>query len=66
MVDKIRGLVRPIVTFIVILSMVISLLYLVLKFGDSEMAKDIIAAFLVLVAAVTGFWFGSRKTGGEG
>jgi len=59
-VDTIRGLVRPICTFLVMLALVGILVFLVVKFGSAEMAKDIVAAFLILVAAISGFWFGSR------
>ncbi|GAH74087.1 unnamed protein product, partial [marine sediment metagenome] len=54
------GLVRPVVTFLVMLALVGILVYLVVIFGSEEMAKDIVAAFLILVAAISGFWFGSR------
>jgi len=42
------------------LALVGILTFLVVKFGSAEMAKDIVAAFLILVAAISGFWFGSR------
>jgi len=42
------------------LALVGILVFLVVKFGSAEMAKDIVAAFLILVAAISGFWFGSR------
>ena len=60
MVDTIRGLVRPICTFLVMLALVGILVFLVVRFGSAEMAKDIVAAFLILVAVISGFWFGSR------
>ncbi len=59
-VDTIRGLVRPICTFLVMLALVGILVFLVVKFGSAEMAETIVAAFLILVAAISGFWFGSR------
>ncbi len=64
MVENIRGLVRPIVTFLVILALVVVVCYLVFKFADLVMAKDVIIGFMTLVASIVGFWFGSRKTGG--
>ena len=60
MVDKIRGLVRPVVTFLVVLALVGILAFLVVKFADLEMAKDVVKSFLILVTAVTAFWFGQR------
>lgn len=63
--DFIRGLVRPVVTIMVIAALLIVLNKLVAKFADIEMAKTVLVAFLSLVAAATGFWFGSRKTGGQ-
>ena len=60
MIDKVRGLVRPIVTFLIILALVIILVFLVFKFADLEMAKTVVVAFLTLVTAITAFWFGSR------
>lgn len=66
MVETIRGLVRPIVTFLVILALVVIVCFLVFKYANVDMATVIISGFMTLVASVTGFWFGSRKTGGEG
>ena len=65
MVDTIRGLVRPIVTLLVILALVGILVYLVIKFGNLEMAKNVVTSFLILLTAITAFWFGSRKTGAQ-
>ena len=62
MVETIRGLVRPVVTFLVILALVGILAFLVVKFADLEMAKDVVTSFLILVTAVTAFWFGQRTT----
>lgn len=62
-VEVIRGLVRPVVTFVVILVLAVMVIYLVIKFADLEMAKNVAAAFLVLVASITGFWFGQRTSG---
>ena len=60
MIETIRGLVRPIVTFLVILALVGILVFLVVKFADLEMAKDVVSSFLILVTAITAFWFGQR------
>ena len=60
MIDTIRGLVRPITTFLVILALVVVLVFLVIKFADLEMAKDVVTSFLILVTAITAFWFGQR------
>lgn len=65
MIEIIRGLVRPIITFLIISSMVVIVCFLAFKFADAEMAKNVISAFLVLVASLASFWFGSRKTGGQ-
>lgn len=62
-VGFIRGLVRPIITFLVIAALVSILVYLVTKFADAEMAKTVVVAFLTLVTAITAFWFGSRRPG---
>ena len=59
-INIIRGLVRPIITFLVILALVGILVFLVVKFADLEMAKDVVTSFLILVTAVTAFWFGQR------
>ncbi|GAH14774.1 unnamed protein product, partial [marine sediment metagenome] len=59
-VETIRGLVRPITTFLVILALVGILVFLVVRFADLEMAKDVVASFLILVTAITAFWFGQR------
>ena len=60
MIETIRGLVRPITTFLVILALVGILIFLVVKFADQEMAKDVVTSFLILVTAITAFWFGQR------
>ena len=62
MVETIRGLVRPVVTFLVILALVGVLIYLVVKFADLDMAKDVVTSFLILVTAISAFWFGTRTT----
>ena len=59
-VETIRGLVRPIVTFLVVLALVGILAFLVVKFADLEMAKDVVTSFLILVTAISAFWFASR------
>ena len=60
MVETIRGLVRPIITFLVVLVLAGVLVFLVVKFGTLEMAKDVVSSFLILVTAITAFWFGQR------
>jgi hypothetical protein len=60
-VDVIRGLVRPIVTFLVILTLAFIVIWLVIKFADLDMAKIVLAGFMALVGALTGFWFASRQ-----
>lgn len=62
MIETIRGLVRPITTFLVVLALVGILVFLVVKFADLEMAKDVVTSFLILVTAITAFWFGQRTT----
>ena len=66
MIETIRGLVRPIVTFLVVGTLVGVVVVLIIKFADLEMAKDVVTSFLILVTAVTAFWFGQRTTGGRG
>lgn len=66
-VDTIRGLVRPVVTLLVILALVVVLVFLVVKFADLDMAKTVLVGFMTLVGAITGFWFGQRTptSGGQ-
>ena len=59
-VETIRGLVRPITTFLVVLALVGILGFLVVKFADAEMAKNVVTSFLILVTAISSFWFGQR------
>lgn len=59
-IEAVKGLVRPIVTYLVILALVGILTFLVVKFADQEMAKDVVTSFLILVTAITAFWFGQR------
>ena len=61
MIEIIRGLVRPVTTFLVILALVGILVFLVVKFADLEMTKDVVTSFLILVTAITAFWFGQRQ-----
>jgi len=60
MIDTIRGLVRPVITFLVMLTLVIIVICLVVKYADLEMARNVVASFLILVTAITAFWFGQR------
>jgi len=60
MINAIKCLVRPVVTYLVILALVGIVVFLVVKFADAEMAKTVVVAFLTLVTAVTAFWFGQR------
>jgi hypothetical protein len=62
-IEVVRSLVRPFVTVVATLGLVAVLLFLVIKFGSAEMAKDVLSAFLVLVASITSFWFATRKAG---
>lgn len=59
-VEIIRGLVRPIVTFLVVLTLVAVVVFLVVEFADLEMAKNVVTSFLILVTAIASFWFGQR------
>lgn len=63
MVETIRGLVRPIVTILVVLALIAVLIYLVIKFATEGMTGDVLEGFLVLVGTITGFWFGQRTNG---
>jgi len=60
MIDTSRGLVRPVITFLVMLTLVIIVICLVVKYADLEMARNVVASFLILVTAITAFWFGQR------
>ena len=64
MVEQIRGLVRPIITFLLMLALIVILCRLVWVFASAEMAKVVLNAFLILVASLGGYWFGSRQPGG--
>jgi len=65
-VEIIRGLVRPIVSLIVVLALVGVVIYLIVKFADLELAKIFAAAFLGLIGPIVGFWFGTRKSSAGG
>lgn len=60
-VEIIRGLVRPVVTFLAVLVLAYVVIYLVMKFADLDMARSVVASFLVLVGTIAGFWFGQRS-----
>ena len=66
LVKVIRGLVRPVITFLVILALVVVVVFLVIKYADAETGKSVVAGFMTLVASIVGFWFGSRKSDGTG
>lgn len=57
----IRGLVRPIVTYLVVGTLIAVVLYLVFHFGDQDAVDRVLEAFLILVTAITAFWFASRN-----
>ena len=59
-VEAIKCLVRPIITYLIVLALVIVVVFCVVKFADMEMAKVIVHSFLILVTAITSFWFGQR------
>lgn len=61
MIDAIKCLVRPIITYLVMLALVVVVVFLVVKFADLEMAKNVITSFLILVTAISAFWFGQRS-----
>jgi hypothetical protein len=60
MIETIRGLVRPVVTFLFAMVLSIIICYLVFRFADKEMAKVVLNDFMVLVASIISFWFASR------
>lgn len=59
--ETVRGLVRPIVTFLVFVVLALIVIGLVSQFADADMAKTVVQAFLVLVGTIGGFWFASRN-----
>ena len=60
MVNAIKCLVRPVITYLVMLALVVVVIFLVVKFADLEMAKNVVTSFLILVTAISAFWFGQR------
>lgn len=62
MVDIIRGLVRPAVTILAVIGLLVLVIILVIKHADLEMAKTILQAFLIMTATITSYWFATRKT----
>ena len=60
--DKLRSLVRPVTTWLLVVAAVGLAVLLVLKWSDADMAKQALAAILALTGIAVGFWFGSRKS----
>jgi len=61
MLDLIRGLVRPIITVIGFLALVILVLKMGWSFADRELAILIIGEFLGFMAAMIAWWFKERS-----
>lgn len=60
-IEALRGLVRPVVTFAVIGALVGVVIYLAIRFGDADITKLVVGAFLSLVSVLGTFWFVSRN-----
>lgn len=60
LVEIIRALQRPTIIFLVIGSIVGIALYLVARFGDQGMARDVLLFLLGAGGIIMGFLFGER------
>ena len=59
--DFLRGFVRPYVAYILISVFAGLVAYAFVKFGDAEMAKTLIVAFVGIVGTIVGVYFGMRS-----
>ena len=59
--DKLRGLVRPVLSLAFSGITLLLGIYLVVKFGTADMARDYSIFILATGATIIGFWFGQRK-----
>ena len=62
-VDTVRGLIRPVVTLLLVAALTALTVLLVLRFGSVVMADRMVEAVIGTTGVVVGFWFGSRKPG---
>ena len=62
-VDTVRGLIRPVVTLLLVGVLAALTVLLVLRFGSATMADRLVEAVIGVTLIVVGFWFGSRKPG---
>lgn len=60
-IEFVRAFVRPYIAYIIISVIVAMAIYLVIKFADADMAKQIITFILATGATITGFYFGERS-----
>jgi len=59
--DGLRGLVRPVLTLAFALVILALAFILALKYGDAEMAKNVVGVVLTSAGIIIAFWFGQRK-----
>lgn len=59
-VQILRAIQRPVIIFLVIGSIVGLALYLVVRFGDPSMARDVLVFLLGAGGVIMGFLFGER------
>jgi hypothetical protein len=59
--NNIRGLVRPMITILIILCLCAAFLFMVVKFSTQDLANNLITAFVTIGGTLIAFWFGSRN-----
>ena len=59
--EVIRGLVRPILTFGIVGSLVALAIILALRYADKDVAIPLIMFLTGAGATILGYWFGERK-----
>lgn len=56
---------KSIITFIIVVVFSLSFSFVVLKFANEDIAKQIVSAFLTVATSVVGFYIGYQTNKGE-
>ena len=62
MIEKLRSSVRPVITYIFVIGIMVLGIKLALRFADADLAKTIVVMILGSGSALVGVWVGGRQT----
>ena len=60
--NNLRSSVRPVITYILVITLAVAFLYYVWNYSSAELAERVINTFLTLAVAAVSFWIGSRSS----